>query len=415
MRFETFIAFRYLRGSRQNKMLSFITWLSVLGVMIGVMALIISLSIMNGFEKDLKAALMGANAHLTINSMRGHIDNQAADLNKIHQSLGQTAQAFPFTLNQALLMGGKSPQGSLIRGINPDLEMQSAEMLKRIVGRPDKSPSAILAELSAPNKIPGILVGKLLAQRLGLGVGDEVLLFTPQGRISPLGNLPRAKKFKLVGLYQSGLSGYDEVLAFINITEAQKIFRLENRITGIAVFLKDFEDAEDAKENLGNVFPFPFWISTWIEDNENLFAVMRLEKIGLFAILTLIILVAAFNITSSLVILTVEKRKDIAILKSMGAKDSIIRRIFIWQGSIIGTGGTIIGLVIGLLVCFVLKRYDIIPIPEGVYVNSHLPMHVVYWQPLLIAVVSFIICFLVTIYPAQQAAKNLPIEALRHD
>lgn len=378
MRLETFIAFRYLRGSRKNKMLSLINWLSLLGVTLGVMALIITLSIMNGFEKDLKNALIGANAHLTVGSLRGNVEKYPAQIQKIQQSLGVTAQAFPFTLNQALLMGGKSPQGALIRGIDPILEMQSSTMLERIVSNTNQTPQEVLLQLSTPSKVPGIVLGQLLAKKLKLGVGDPVLLFTPQGRISPLGNLPRAKKFKLLGYYQSGLSGYDEVLAFVNIAEAQKIFKLENKVSGIAVYLQDFDDTKQAQETLKTVFRFPFWVNTWIESNENLFAVIQLEKLGLFAILTLIILVAAFSITSSLVILTVEKRKDIAILKSMGAKDSFIRRIFIWQGSILGAGGTLMGLFLGLLACFLLKEYNIISIPAGVYVSDHLPMQVIY-------------------------------------
>lgn len=443
MGFERFIAFRYLKSPRQEKSVSVITMISVIGVAIGVMALIVVLSVMNGFERDLKNALIGANSHLTLRqfSLGGKgmkYDDQL--IAKIKKS-ADVKNITPFTMHQGLLMGNDKPVGTLVKGINPEIESDSEatrSMIRASQYSGKRTPEEIDAELSKaketllklkarmvvrPNnrgevrnvKVAGIILGSHLARNLGVGLNDYVTLISPEERISPLGGLPRAKKFVVAGFFESGIAGYDEVLSFIDLTEAQKIFRLKDHISAVSINLKNPDLVEEAQEKLEEQFPFPFMVRTWIQENKNLFAVIQLEKLGLGIILTLIILVAAFNIISSLIMLVMEKRKDVAILKSMGATNRSIRNIFILQGSVIGLLGTIIGEIGGLLLCYIIANFDIVDIPAGVYVGNRIPLYIEPWQITLIALISFVICFLVTIAPSYNASRIDPVEGLRYE
>ena len=264
-------------------------------------------------------------------------------------------------------------------------------------------------------KVSGIILGSQLAKSLDVGLDDYVTLVSPEERITPMGNMPRAKKFKVVGFFESGMAGYDEVLSFIHLDISQKIYRLKDRITGLTIKTDNSSNADEYKEALSKKVSFPYVVNSWIDQNKNLFAVIKLEKLGLSVILTCIILIAAFNIISSLVILVIEKTRDIAILKAMGATDESIRKIFIIQGTIIGITGTLIGVVLGLILCFVIGRFDLIDIPPGVYVGNRIPMYVESWQILIIALVSVLICFSVTIFPSHKASRLDPIEGLRNE
>jgi len=410
------------------------------------MTLIVVLSVMNGFEKDLRGAIQGANAHLTLYKFASSGINYSAgspEMDKLKAN-PEVLAVSPFTSNQALLIGPGKPQGAMIKGIDPILEPKVTQMeffirTRLFEEKRDNSQEQATAEESriarealaalAPsqkewydsdglphtNRLAGIILGSQMAKSLGVGVGEIVTLVSPEARLTPMGNMPRAKRFRVEGFFESGIMGYDEILAFVDLKVAQRLFKLPGKVTGFAVRLKDGDQADVVKKSLKEHFQFPYALSSWTEQNRALFAVFQLEKIGLALILTLVILIAAFNIISSLVLLVIEKKKDIAILKAIGAKDRVIKRIFVYQGSVIGLTGTILGTVLGLLVCWVVSSFDLLDIPAGVYVGNRIPMSVEPWQIGVIGLVSLLICFTVTLIPSQKASKLDPVEGLKHD
>lgn len=394
-----------------------------------------------GLSGTLKAALQGANGHLTIYSYSNK-GFQWGDGNPLKKTIFDTIPAkaiAPFTHNQALVMGPSKPMGTLVKGIIPEQEANVSPLdhyLKKELfdshdeeeGSSNIDTQDILKALTPhmeevedihgnkrKQKVSGIILGSQLAKNMNVALGDFVTLISPEERITPMGNMPRAKKFKVVGFFESGMAGYDEVLSFIHLGVSQKIYRLKDRITGLTIKTDNGSDADLYQKQLSQKVKFPYVVSSWIDQNKNLFAVIKLEKLGLSVILTCIILIAAFNIISSLVILVIEKTKDIAILKAMGATDESIRKIFIIQGTIIGITGTAIGVFLGLILCFVIGQYDLIDIPPGVYVGNRIPMYVEAWQIFIISIISVLICFSVTIFPSHKASRLEPIEGLRND
>ena len=418
--------------------------ISVVGVAVGVMALIISLSVMNGFEKDLRESLQGVNGHLLVYgfSPDGFRWSEKEMLEKRIKNLVDIQALAPFTQNQALIMGRHQPKGTLVKGIDPLTEPAVSPLhymirTETFEVKKNKEISdteivektrSILSKLSphmerivdkdgnARNvKVHGIIIGSQLARNLGVEINDWVRLISPEERITPMGNMPRAKRFQVVGFFESGIMGYDEVYSMIHLNVAQKIYRLGDRISGITLKIKNASQANDYKEILQKEIPFPYIFSSWQEQNKNLFAVIKLEKLGLAVILYCIILIAGISIISSLIILVIEKTKDIAILKAMGATNVSILKIFVMQGTTIGVMGAVIGIVLGLSVCFVIAQFDIIDIPPGVYVGNRIPMYVEPWQVALIPLISIVICFLVTILPSRKAARMDPVIGLKND
>lgn len=438
MGFETFVAGKYLRSPRKDRSISVITKISVIGVAIGVMALIVALSVMNGFENDLKGALQRVNGDLTIYTFSPEgikWQNGSPLVKRIEETVKIKAYA-PFTQHQAFIVGKHKPMLTLIKGIDTTLEpgvtpinffirtesFESKRDNSRINATPHPATDQILSQLSPQpqdqdneKKVHGIIVGSQLAKELGVDIGDWVTIISLEARITAMGDMPRAKRFKVVAFFESGLATADEFFSVIDMGIAQKIFKMEGKINGLTVSIMDRNQADDYKERLQQAIGFPYVITTWVDQNRNLFAMFELEKFGLAVILTMIILIAAFNIISSLIMLVIEKNKDIAILKAMGAKDRSIRRIFMMQGIVIGLAGTIIGETLGLLICWVLANFDVIDIPPGVYVGNRISVHIEIWQISLIALVSFLICFIVTIFPSRKAAKLDPVEGLRNE
>jgi len=446
--FELFLAGRYLRSPRKDRSISVITKVAVGGVAVGVMVLITALSMMNGMEKELREALRGAESDLTVYSMSSAgfpwvADNQLVGL--IQETVDIKSYA-PFTTHQALIMGPHKPSGALIKGIDakremtvvpiafyirtqsfefghdnthPDRKLTESERIKAQQILDSLQPRLELIKdangTERKSVVSGIILGSQLARGLEVEVGDFVTLMSMETRMSPMGEIPRSKRFKVVGYFESGLPGYDEVISYIDIGIAQKVFRMNGHVSGLTIALHDGSKAEAVKETLREKIGFPYFFTTWMENNKNMFATFQLERIALGIILTLIILLASFLIVSSLIMLVVEKRKDIAILKAMGAKNSSIRKVFMYQGLLIGLTGTIIGVVCGLLVCWAISSFDIIDIPPGVYVGNRIPMHLEVWQILLISVISLLICFLVTIIPSRKASSLDPVDGMRNE
>ena len=429
MSYETFIGKRYLFSPRQDRSISVITWISICGVALGVVALIVSTSVMNGFRTNLRDAVTGSLPHVTIFAWDDAMENYSGLQARLAEH-PEVKGVSPYIFKQALLTGRKQPKGALLRGIDPQKEggvtninsflreevygfTPSPEKQKQISAR-------LLARLSHPDARrnhlkDGIILGAKLARQLEAEVGDSVKLVSSEQRMTPIGDVPRIKKLEVIGIFESGISGYDEVLAFIDYRLLQKIYRMQNRITGLGIRISDPENAPDIADELAELSD-EYIVGNWADENKSIFQVMKLEKIGLFLILSLIIVVAAFNIISSLIMLVLEKSREIAILKALGAKDAGIRKIFFFQGLVIGSFGTIGGVLVGLAICWALMTFEIIDIPPGVYPGGNrIPVLIDWFDVALATVASFTICILVTLYPATKAARLNPVDPLRYE
>ena len=429
MQFETFIGRRYLFSPRRDRSISVITWISIGGVALGVVALIVSTSVMNGFRTNLQDAVTGSLPHITVFAWDDAMQNYSG-LQKRLTEHPEVEGVAPYIFKQALLTGRKQPKGALLRGIDPQQETEvtkiSSFLRDEVYGftpSPEKQAlisARLLKRLSHPEARSkrlkdGIILGAKLARQLKANVGDSVKLVSSEQRMTPIGDVPRIKKLEVIGIFESGISGYDEVLAFIDYRLLQKIYRMGNHITGLGVSISDPENAPEISLELAELSE-DYIIGNWADENKSIFQVMKLEKIGLFLILSLIIVVAAFNIISSLIMLVLEKSREIAILKALGAKDSGIRKIFFFQGLVIGSLGTIGGVLVGLAICWALMTFEIIDIPAGVYPGGNrIPVLIDWLDVALATVASFTICILVTLYPATKASRLNPVDPLRYE
>ena len=429
MRYETFIGKRYLFSPRRDRSISVITWISIGGVALGVVALIVSTSVMNGFRTNLRDAVTGSLPHITVFAWDDAMKNYSGLQKRLeeHQEVKGVA---PYILKQALLTGRKQHKGALLRGIDPEQESDvtkiSSFLREEVYGfGPSQEKQALISakllqRLSHPDARSkrlkdGIILGAKLARQLETGIGDTVKLVSSELRMTPIGDVPRIKKLEVIGIFESGISGYDEVLAFIDYRLLQKIYRMNGNITGLGVRVEDPGNAPETSLELAELSE-EYVVSNWADENKSIFHVMKLEKIGLFLILTLIIVVAAFNIISSLIMLVLEKSREIAILKALGAKDSGIRRIFFFQGLVIGSLGTVSGVLVGLAICWGLMTFDIIDIPAGVYPGGdRIPILIDWMDVIITTVASFLICMLVTLFPSTKASRLNPVDPLRYE
>ncbi|HGY12445.1 MAG: lipoprotein-releasing ABC transporter permease subunit [Deltaproteobacteria bacterium] len=404
MSFELFIAGKYLKARRKEGFISLITFLSVAGVTVGVMALVVVIAVMSGAETDFRKKILGVEPHILVMNYSGKFDKYSQILTDL-KKVGQIKDASPILFAQAMIRSSHSFSGVMIRGIDPD---NGFSLVKGF------SPEKLKERLDSTNSdLPGIILGRSLANSIGVIEGDKVILMSPNGFISPMGHIPSMKQFTVTDTFNSGMSEWDSALAYIHLREAQKLSNVKNKIDAIGIWIDNAFNVKSVKDSLKDVLNYPFYLRDWMEINKSLFSALKLEKTAMFIILTLIILVAAFNIASALIMMVMEKTKDIAVLKAMGATNKIIRRIFMLKGMIIGLLGTFIGTISGVVICFVLKRYDFIQLPDA-YPFSTLPVQLEYVDVLVIAVSAIIICFLSTIYPSYKASKMDPVEALRY-
>ncbi len=409
MRFEFFIGLRYLKARRKQIFISVITLLSIAGVGLGVMALVIVLSVMSGFENDMKKKILGTNAHLVIMQYGSSMRNYQEVIQKTRQLKG-VAAVTPFILTQAMLTSESNVQGIALRGIDPKTAGGVINIEETLI----KGSMTNLMKADS-SSFPGIFIGKELAQNLGGMMNDTVVLVSPLGAIAPMGGGPLMKKFRIAGIFESGMYEYDTSLAYISLADAQKFLAMEDAVSGVEVKVKDIYGVQKVAREIQQELGFPFWTKDWIQMNRSLFAALRLERIVMFIILVLIVLVAAFGIVSSLIMVVMEKNKDIAILKSMGATSKSIMRIFIFEGLIIGVVGTILGLIGGYSICLLLAKYQFISLPSDVYYLSHLPVKTNGVDIVLVALSAIGICFIATLYPSWQASKLDPAESLRYE
>ncbi len=416
MVFEFFVASRYLTSKRKQTFISLVSIMSILGVALGVGALVVVMGVYNGFSADIRNKILGSNAHILLQGtsfnifdLDENLDGGYLDILENLKEYPQIKAASPYIYTEVLLSTPMGATGLIIRGIDPEDASKALPMLQKLE-------DGSIEDLIREQKIQGIAIGKELASRFGLQVGSRINLMSPSGERTAAGFVPKIITYRVAGIFNAGLNDYDNRLAFISLSSAQELIGIpKGRISGIEIFLKNPFEATEIASQLENDLGNFFTARSWTEFNSGLFAALKLERIGMFIVLSMIILIGSFSIITSLVMLVMEKTKDIAILMSMGASPKSIRNIFIMQGSIIGIFGTLIGFAGGLLLAYLLKQYKFIELPPGVYTIDHLPILISAMDTAFIGFASILICFLATIYPARQAAKLVPVEALRYE
>lgn len=406
---EYYIALKYLLAKRKQTFISIITIISVAGVTVGVMALIIVLAVMSGFEKELKDRILGATAHVHVTSLDGSIADPFSVAGKVRRIPG-VAGASPYIFSQMMISSGAGAAGGVLRGVDVATIGEVTRLPKDIV---QGSIDSLLR--SVPGGLPCILLGKELAGNLGVSMGDVVEILVPGGNVTPLGTFPRVTRFRVGGIAESGMYEYDATFAYISFPEAGKLLGMDERGTGIEVKVADVYAAGAVAARIRSTLGPPFWAKDWMQSNRNLFSALRLEKVVMFVILVLIVMVAAFNIISTLIMIVMEKTRDIAVLMTMGATRKTILRVFALEGLLIGVVGTGLGTALGMFLCDLLRRYRFIRLPSDVYYISTLPVLLDPANILLVSGSSVLICFLATLYPSIQAARIDPAEAIRYE
>ncbi len=413
--YELLLGWRYTRAgraTRRNGFISFISGVSMLGIGLGVAALIVVLSVMNGFQKEVRDRMLGVLAHIEVLEPFGQ--SLAATELTLQEALThpQVVAGAPFVAAQGLLARGEDMKGALVRGIDPALEPQVADMFQG---------QSAAFEALRPGEF-GVVLGAALARSMGVARGDSLTLIAPSGQLTPAGLVPRLRQMTVVGLFDSGHFDYDAALAFVHIEDAQRIFRQEGP-TGIRLKLKDLHQARIVAVELSGQLTGDLWVRDWTQQNRTWFAAVQLEKRMMFIILTLIVAVAAFNLVSTLVMTVTDKRADIAILRTLGASPSSIMAIFMVQGAMVGIIGTLGGLGLGLLVAF---NIDVIVpaieslvgasfLPQDIYLISTMPSDPQWADIAPITVIALILAFVATLYPSWRASRIQPAEALRYE
>ncbi len=474
MGYELGVSLRYIKSKKRQKFISIITLLSIIGIMVGVMALIIVLSVMTGFEDDLRGKILGTNAHIVVLKFSGGIDHYSkieyflrhtikTDINKqetkkidknsrtrlngitpsgkpniIQRAWSETRSLLtefteeisyddklslakqikgvtPFIYSQAMLSSHENVTGVVLRGIDPTTVTQVTDLSKTLLQGSISQLAGTYKDPESNARIGGIIIGKELARNLGVVYGDTVNIISPLGVMTPLGMIPRMKKFKVVGVFSTGMYEYDSGLAYLSLSNAQQFLNMGNDVTGLEIKIKDIFKAGQVAMLIQKELGFPYYARSWEATNRNLFTALKLEKTVMFIILILIIMVGALGIVSSLIMVVVEKTKDIAILKALGATDRSIMKIFVYQGLFIGIIGTGLGLLFGYIICLLLKQYQFISLPKDVYYIDTLPVTMRPEIFLIVAIAAIIVSFLATIYPSYKASKLPPAETLRYE
>ena len=399
---ELFISLRYLRAKNKQAFFSIITFISLGGITLGVAALIIVIAVMNGFQKDLREKILGIKSHIVIydKTYRAILDYQRT-VDIIRTTKG-VVSATPFVFSQGMMKIGSTTEGAALWGVDPLQQPKVCDAETKIL-------------LPQQDKKPGIILGKELAARIYARVGDEVVIITPIFKTTPLGMIPKFAKYEVVGIFKSGMYEYDATFAYIYLHDAQQLFEIPGRISGIDIRVDDIYNVKEIGKELKASIDGNLGVYDWMVMNKNLFAALKLEKIVMGIMLTLIILVAVFNVLSSLIMMVMRKRKDIGVIRTLGVSQRGVMKIFIYQGMIIGLVGTLLGAVIGVTVSLLLKKYQFIKLAGDVYYIDYIPVQLNLLDIGMIIGISLLLSFVSTIYPARQAAKMDPVDAVRYE
>lgn len=406
--YELFLGLRYLKAKRKQRFISVITIISVLGVMVGVMALVVVLSVMNGFRSDLMSKILGVNSHVLVLNLSGTFNGYQQVAEKVEKMDGVVAVT-PFVYTQVMLNNSGRVSGAVLRGVDP-------ESAARVVSFDKMIKEGSLSSLSeAENGIPSIIIGSELAKQIGAATGSLVTVISPEGKLTPLGRTPNTKRFKVTAIFDSGMYEYDASMVYISLGEAQRFLALGDSVTGLELKVKEVYQSDIIAGKIQKSLGYPYWTKDWKLMNRSLFSALKLEKLTMFVILTMIVLVGALNIISTLVMVVMEKTRDVAILRAMGASARSIMSIFMLQGLLVGVIGTIAGLFSGLGLCHLLSRYQFINLPSDVYYISKLPVQVSVSDVSIVAAAAVVISFLATLYPAWYASRLNPVESFRYE
>jgi lipoprotein-releasing system permease protein len=412
MRFELFIAARYLRARRRQAVVGFVTVISVVGVAAGVASLIIALAITNGMRRDLQERLVGATAHIDLMRTTGDGIRDWRPLMARLALVPHVTAVSPGLYGQVLISRGARSGGALIKGIVPADELKIGNLLQSIKqGSADElAPSTSIGQLAPP-----IVIGSELAITLGAGVGDTLLVTSPQGELTPLGLVPRYQRFRVTGIFSSGFYQYDSSYAFMRLTDSQRLFSEPDLISVLSFRVDDLYKAQEIGDELEKTAGPGFQATNWMEQNRELFRALKLEQVVTFIVLALIVVVAALNILIALTMMVMEKTRDIAVMMGFGVTAEQIRRIFLFQGLLISTIGTVLGLVIGYSASLAGSHYKFIHLDASVYSIDYLPFAPRFVDALIVAAVSLGMSLIATLYPSSSAASVLPAEALRYE
>jgi lipoprotein-releasing system permease protein len=407
--FEFFVALRYLRAKRKQAVISVITIISILGVAAGVMALVIALAINNGFRSTLQRNLLGATAHVSILEKEpGYgIENWRDVVDKVSKLPGVSGAA-PSLYGEVMMIGPKQSKGAILKGIDPSSGAQQAEMLSRLK-------EGSLRELQEGGSLPGIILGSKLAQSTGMLFGSVVRVLSPQGEMTPIGMRITEHRFRVVGIFESGFYELDANWAYTSLKAAQVVMNVEDVVNSIELRVADIDRAADIAATVNAMIDRKLAATHWMEQNKPILSALRMEKVVTVVTIGLIQLVAALNILIALVMMVMEKHKDIAILMSMGARQQQIRRIFMLQGVVIGIVGSVVGLITGYMLSYLANRYQWLGLDEEVYSLAYVPFEPRGFDAIWIAAVAIGVSFIATMYPARNATKIIPVEALRYE
>ncbi len=431
MSYESLISLRYLKSGTGRGFLSLIGLISILGVFLGVASLNVVLSVMKGFEDELRDKIIGASSHVVVMSYEGEFEDFAEVEKRLEDFPGVTSTS-PFIYNHGMLVTEYAVSGSVIRGIDPN-NSASVAAVAEAVGKGSLPETGKDRELlfeegarivsgllhKTASGHPPIIIGRELSNLIGATIGDTVNLVSPYGKIGPFGPTAKIRKFGVIGVFDYGMIEYDSSTAYVSLGDAMNFFETQSKITGIEVRVDDIYQARETGNKIAETLGFPFYAKNWEDSNRSLFRALRLERMAIGIFLGFIVLVAALNIVSTLTMLVMEKKRDIAVLISMGARKSGIRKIFVYDGMIIGTVGTLLGTLFGYLICRFLETSNFIkeaiPFDDNVYPISEFPVRIEPVYFLVVAASSLLICFLATLYPSYRASRENPVESLRYE
>src|SRR2546426_154835 len=416
MRYEFFIGLRYLHARRRETFISLITVISILGVMIGVMTLNVVMAVMTGFEEVLRDRLLGINAHVALVKPGDYVTGYEQLIDRVQRVPGVVA-ASPSVYGQVMVTSKNRISGVVVRGVDPNQVGKVVDIQRYIKeGNLQALKATRTVEVEGRKvSLPGVILGTRLADQLRVAVGDPVQMVSPLGTPTPFGVIPKITRLVVVGLFDSGMQEYDSTLVFMNLSDAQRFFELKDAVTSVEIRVQDVYQAREVARRIQQSLGLPYWTEDWSRLWPNLFSALRLEKTVYFLVLLLMILVGAFNIISTLIMVVMEKRRDIAILLSMGATRRSIRKIFMIKGTVIGIVGTLFGVLFGYGICLLIEKYHFIELPKDVFLISTVPVRFSLVNFILVGVASFLICLLASLYPARHASKLDPVEIIRYE